>query len=108
MKYPAVYILECRTGKFYIGVTSDLEYRLSEHEHGVIEGFTKRNGPCQLVWSSNFPDMDQAISFEKRVKGWRREKKIALIEGRIEDLPGLALPYNEREREDEDKPSSSS
>ena len=90
-------MLECRTGKFYIGVTSDLEYRLSEHEHGVVEGFSKWNGPYQLVWSTSFPDMDQAIQFEKRIKGWRREKKIALIEGRIEDLPGLALPYNERE-----------
>ena len=73
MKYPAVYMLECRTGKFYIGVTSDLEQRLSEHEYGVVAGFTKRNGPCQLVWSTNFPNMDQAIQFEKRIKGWRRE-----------------------------------
>ena len=40
--------------------------------------------------------MDQAIQLEKRIKGWRGEKKIALIEGRIDDLPGLALPYNER------------
>ena len=68
-----------------------------EHENGEDEGFTKRNAPCQLVWSTELPDMDQAIRFEKRIKGWRREKKIALIEGRYDDLPGLALPYNERE-----------
>ena len=96
MKHPAVYILECRTGKFYIGVTSDLERRLWEHENEEVEGFAKRNGPCQLAWSGDFPDMDRAIQFEKRIKGWRREKKIALIEARIDDLPGLALPNNER------------
>ena len=95
-KYPAVYILECRTGKFYIGVTSDLDRRLSEHENGEVEGFTKGNGPCQLIPSGNFPDLDQAIQFEKRIKKRRREKKIALIEGRIDDLPGLALPFNEQ------------
>ena len=100
MKQPTVYILECRTGKFYIGVTSDLEHRMRQHENGEVEGFTKRNGPCQLVWSDQFPDMRKAIEFEKRIKKWRREKKIALIEGRYDDLPRLALPYNERVAEE--------
>ena len=93
-------MLECRTGKFYVGVTSNPERRIWQHANGEIEGFTKRNGPCQLVWSDQFPDMDQAIMFEKRIKKWRREKKIALIEGRHDDLPSLALPYNERDAED--------
>ena len=100
MKRPTVYILQCRTGKFYVGVTSELDRRLCEHENGEVAGFSKRNGPCQLVWSEKFPDMREAIQFERRIKKWRRDKKIALIEGRYEDLPALALPYDERKAED--------
>ena len=96
MKRPNVYILECKNGKLYVGVTSDLDGRLSEHENGTYDSFTKRNRPCKLVWSGECQTMTQAIDFEKRLKGWRREKKIALIEGRYEDLPGLSIPYNER------------
>jgi putative endonuclease len=94
VKKPAVYILECRTGKYYTGVTSDLDGQEWEHENGAHDGFTKRNGPCTLVWHGYFQDMTQAIRFEKQVKGWRREKKRALIEGRFEDLPELSRSYS--------------
>ena len=96
MKRPTVYILQCRTGRFYVGVTSNLDRRIAEHDNGEIEGFTKLHGPCKLVWHEKFQTMDQAIQMEKRIKGWRRDKKIALIEGRYEVLPELSVAYFRR------------
>ena len=96
MRSPVVYILKCRNGRFYVGVTSNIERRLSEHGAGEVEGYTKTFGPCELVWLTQCPSMIAAIQLEKQIKGWRRHKKIALIEGRYEDLPDLATPYWKR------------
>ncbi len=43
-----------------------------------------------LAWAADFARIDEAYAFEKRVQGWNRAKRIALIEGRFEDLPGLS------------------
>ena len=90
MKRPTVYILRCRGGLLYVGVTSSLELRLGQHSSQVGGSFTCAHRPCELVWFQECETMEAAISLEKQLKGWRREKKIALIEGRFEDLPGLS------------------
>jgi putative endonuclease len=78
---PCVYILaNRRNGTLYIGVTSDLGRRISEHKADVIEGFTKRYGLHTLVYAEFHTTMAEAISREKRVKNWRRAWKITLIE----------------------------
>jgi len=86
-----VYILKCSDGSYYTGVTSDLEKRLKQHEDGAFwycYTFDKR--PIQLMFYREFDDNMEAIAFEKRVKGWSRAKKEALINGDIAKLKELS------------------
>jgi len=63
----------------YIGVTSDLQRRVYEHEHSLIDGFTKKYNCHHLVYYEHFQQVEDAISREKQLKKWRREKKENLI-----------------------------
>ena len=63
----------------YIGVTNDLIRRIWEHRSGTIEGFTKRYALHKLVYYDAYNEIKDAIAREKQLKGWRREKKNALI-----------------------------
>jgi putative endonuclease len=64
----------------YIGVTSDLQKRVFEHKEGTIPGFTSRYLAHRLVYFERFTNVSRAITREKELKGWRRAKKIALVE----------------------------
>ena len=64
----------------YTGVTNDLGRRVGEHKSHEIEGFTKKYNACKLVFAEEFSDVNDAIAAEKRIKGWTRAKKNALIE----------------------------
>ena len=64
----------------YIGVTNDIERRVSEHKSGLISGFTKRYNCNKLVYFETFNDINQAIEREKQLKGWKRDRKDALID----------------------------
>jgi len=76
-----VYILASkRQGTLYVGVTSDLQRRVYEHRHGLADGFTKRYGVYRLVHFQAFDDIAEAIAQEKRLKRWKRDWKIKLIE----------------------------
>ena len=80
-KQPAVYILASRPhGTLYIGVTSNLVKRVWEHKNNAVEGFTKRYNIHHLVWYELHDSMESAIIREKRLKNWKREWKIRLIE----------------------------
>jgi len=75
-----VYIITNKNNSvLYIGVTSDLDGRLFEHREKLIEGFTKRYQVSKLIFYEDYPDPQSAIDREKQLKGWRREKKVALI-----------------------------
>ena len=75
-----VYILASENNRtLYVGVTNDIVRRVAEHKSGIIEGFTKRYGVHKLVFAESCGDAYAAISREKQLKGWRREKKVALI-----------------------------
>lgn len=63
----------------YIGVTSDLQKRVFEHENGLIEGFTKKYNCHYLVYYEHFQHIEDAITREKEIKKWRRQKKENLI-----------------------------
>ena len=80
MKEPCVYILANRGRTIYICVTSNLQRRVHEHHHDLVPGFTTRYNIKRLVYVEAFPTMLEAIAREKQLKGWRREKKTALIE----------------------------
>ena len=80
-KQPAVYILASkRNGTLYIGVTSDLVKRVWQHKNGVIGGFTKKYKLHCLVWYELHSSMETAIIREKRLKVWKRQWKLELIE----------------------------
>lgn len=80
-KLPCVYILASRrNGTLYVGVTSNLVKRVWEHKMDAVEGFTKRYGVHSLVWYEVHATMESAILREKKLKKWRRQWKVALIE----------------------------
>ena len=77
----AVYIMtSARNGTLYTGVTSDLPGRVQQHKLGIFEGFSKEYGCRTLVWYETHATMHEAIQREKRIKRWRRDWKLALIE----------------------------
>ncbi|WP_082573250.1 MULTISPECIES: GIY-YIG nuclease family protein [unclassified Nocardioides] len=86
---PWTYIVRCSDGSFYVGSTGNLERRISEHNAGLGAAYTRRRRPVELVWAGDFQRTTDAYLFEKQVQGWGRAKRIALIEGRFTDLPGL-------------------
>ena len=76
-----VYIMTNVTNKvIYTGVTSNLIKRAYEHRNKMVEGFTKKYNVYKLVHYEIFEDVVNAITREKQIKGWRRSKKIELIE----------------------------
>ncbi len=85
-----VYILTNNSGILYTGVTNNLERRMYEHKNKLFKGFTKRYNIDKLVYFEQLNDIEQAIIAEKRIKGWKREKKIALIENLNPDWKDLS------------------
>ena len=80
-KQPAVYILASkRNGTLYIGVTSNLIKRVWEHKNDKVEGFTSKYKVHTLVWYEVHDTMESALVREKRLKGWKRQWKIDMIE----------------------------
>jgi putative endonuclease len=76
-----VYILASkRNGTLYIGVTNDLTRRVWEHREGVVPGFTKKYGVKMLVYYETFAGIHDAIQREKRLKKYKREWKMNLIQ----------------------------
>ena len=104
MKRYFVYMLVCSDGSFYVGITNNLERRVGEHNFGWDpESYTHERRPVRLVHSSEFQDVQQAISWEKQLKGWSRAKKRALVANtwnRVELLAsrqsGKGRPYRRK------------
>lgn len=77
-----VYCMASSSEVLYIGVTNDLQRRVSEHKLKLIDGFTKQYNCDKLVYYENYSDIKQAIAREKYLKGKKRDFKIALIESK--------------------------
>jgi len=75
-----VYILSSTSGTLYVGVTGYLARRIHQHKIDSIEGFTEKYQVHRLVYYEAFDHVMSAISREKQLKGWRRQKKMALVE----------------------------
>lgn len=89
------YILKCSDNTFYTGSTIDLEARLNQHENGEGAKYTKARLPVKLVYFEEWDRIDEAFAREKQIQGWRRKKKIALMNGLQERLPKLAKNYTQ-------------
>jgi putative endonuclease len=87
-----VYILRCADGSYYVGSSrgESLEKRLGEHQAGTYAGYTSSRRPLMLVWSEPFERFDEAVACERRLKGWSRAKKEALIRGDWDGLQAAA------------------
>ncbi len=86
-----IYIVECRDGAYYTGVTKNLERRLWEHNTGYNKNcFTYKRRPAELKYFENCADIKQAILYEKQLKGWSRKKKQALFKEDYEELKRLS------------------
>ena len=76
-----IYILASkRNGTLYIGVTNNLVRRVYEHKNELVDGFTKKYDVKNLVYYEQTEDINSAILREKRLKTWKRNWKIKLIE----------------------------
>lgn len=97
MKSYYVYILTNQPrGTLYIGVTNNLYRRVMEHKNEKIDGFTKKYGLKNLVYVQEYSYIQDALACEKRLKNWRRQWKIDLIEKENSlwtDLSDRFLPY---------------
>jgi len=76
----SVYIMASQSGTLYIGMTGNLRKRVFEHKFHRIEGFTDKYRVERLVYWESSDEVVKAINREKQLKGWRRSKKIALIQ----------------------------
>jgi putative endonuclease len=87
-----VYMLQCADGSYYVGTATgdDLSKRVAEHNAGAYPGYTSTRRPVRLVWSQHFDRIVDAIAVERKIKGWSRAKKEALIKGAWGDIRSLA------------------
>ena len=87
MKLFYVYILKCKDDSFYTGITNSIERRLYEHNVGIDkDAYTYSRRPVELVWFEMFTDPNQAIMIEKKIKGWSKRKKQALIDETLKNF----------------------
>ena len=75
-----VYILTNRSKTLYVGVTNNLERRMYEHKAKGVRGFTSKYNLTRLAYFEWTSRIESAIAREKQLKGWLRNKKVALIE----------------------------
>ena len=90
MKDYYVYIMTNRSRTLYTGVTNDLKRRVHEHKSKLVPGFTQKYNINKLVWFDRTTDVQAAIAYEKKIKGWLCKKKIALIESKKPEWKDLA------------------
>ena len=75
-----LYILRCRDGSLYTGITTDLEKRIAAHNSGKGAKYTRGRGPLELVYSEDCAEHSAALRREMEIKSLTREEKLKLIE----------------------------
>lgn len=82
--------MNCSDDSYYTSHTDNLEQRVAQHQAGMFAGYTEKRRPVKLVWAEWFQTRDDAFLAERRIKGWSRAKKQALIAGEWERVSFLA------------------
>jgi putative endonuclease len=88
-------MLASKTRPLYVGMTNDLPRRVLQHRTNALEGFASKDNIERLVCYESTSQVLDAIAREKQIKGWRRAKKVELIEA---DNPGWADLARDRYR----------
>jgi putative endonuclease len=103
-----VYIVECTDGSYYTGVTNDIDRRLWEHNNDEKKtAYTYSRRPVILKYCENFQFVQNAIAWEKQLKGWSRKKKEALFREDWDEIKRLAKSYSSIKNGGEGNNSSS-
>ncbi len=97
-KHYFVYIMSSQRRVLYVGITSKLEQRVFQHKQHSFGGFTANYNVTNLVYYESFDEVQKAIGREKEIKGWRREKKIALVESANPKWRNLSYGWYQRHR----------
>jgi putative endonuclease len=94
------YMLRCSDNSYYVGCATgdDLSLRVAEHQSGERPGYTSTRRPVHLVWSEHFEQITDAVAAERKIKGWSRAKKEALIKEDWESISLLARRRAGREK----------
>ena len=95
-----VYIMSSQRRVLYTGVTNDLVERTFQHKTGAVAGFTSKYKATQLVYYESYDDVRNAIRREKEIKGWLRQKKVALIERADPKWKDLSLGWFNRQSDE--------
>ena len=74
-----VYIIKCEDGSLYTGVTNDLKRRFLEHKNHKGGHYTSSHKVSEMVYSEQHDTRSLALKRERQIKGWKREKKLGLI-----------------------------
>ena len=90
-----VYIMSNKSRRLYVGITSKRYKRVFQHKYKLLSGFTSRYTFDMLVYYEEFSQVASAITREKEIKGWRREKKLKLILAENPDWQDLSLEWEE-------------
>jgi putative endonuclease len=91
-----VYIALCKDSSYYVGVTNNVEKRIAQHNYGEdSNAYTFYRRPIKLVWQNKFSNNLEAIEWEKKIKGWTRKKKEALMKGDFDLIHELAKCQND-------------
>ena len=88
-----VYIMASLKKVLYTGITNDLQIRVKQHKMGQGSIFTKKYNVNRLVWHEETNDVMIAIEWEKKIKGWSRQKKIDLIENENPKWKDLSIGW---------------
>jgi len=93
-----LYILACADGSFYIGYTDDLDKRMEQHDLGLGCAYTARRRPVKLIHTQAFETRYEALSMERKLKGWSRAKKLAYMVGDWDAMRVLSKGKHEHQR----------
>jgi putative endonuclease len=98
-----VYIVRCSDGSYYVGsARGDLSQRIADHNAGRYTGYTRERLPVVLVFSQDCNRITDAIALERKLQGWSRAKKEALIRGDFAELSALSRNSTLRQAQGED------
>lgn len=84
-----VYIGRCQDGSFYTGISQDVDAREARHNSGKGSLHVRAHGRIEILWTEEHPDLVSARRREIQIKGWTRQKKLALVEGDLALLKRL-------------------
>jgi putative endonuclease len=79
-----VYLLRCKNGSIYTGITTDTQRRLAEHKNKRGGRYTRSHEVQEIIYTEEYPNRSEALKREAEIKSWRRKKKINLVKPNID------------------------